>query len=279
MQLASADTVCCAALAVVAAPTALAAPSETVLYSFGGGTDGGFPFGDLIMDSAGNLYGTTLTGGAASGGCGTVFKLTLSGAETVFHSFNCDTDGSDPTSRLTADSAGNLYGTTNFGGASGVGTVYKLTPSGTFSVLYSFSGSPDGAIPEGRLIADSAGNLYGTTLQGGTDCGAGCGTVFSITPNGTGTVLYSFAYTDGAFPHAGLIADNAGNLYGTTGGGGASGNGTVFKLAGTGFPPVLPSTVDQCKENGWQAFGVFKNQGDCVSFVATKGKNQPSATR
>jgi uncharacterized repeat protein (TIGR03803 family) len=215
--------------------------TESVLHSFTGSPDGDFPAAGLVSDR-GNFYGTTDLGGESANG--TVFKLSPRGVESVLYSFTGGSDGGGPEAGLITDSAANLYGTTTGGGASGNGVVFKLTPGGTESVLYSFAGSPDGANPSAGLIADSAGNLYGTTGGGGGgSCFGGCGTVFRLTPKGTETVLYSFTYgvngsVDGAYPSAGLIADNHGDLYSTTNGGGASGQGTVFKLSDTGF--VLP---------------------------------------
>ncbi len=224
-------------------------PTETltVLHSFAVFGDGGVPLAGLIADAAGNLYGTTANGGASSRG--TVFELTPTGAAlTVLHSFSSTgSDGANPSAGLIADAAGNLYGTTAFGGAgtncpSGCGTVFKLMPTGTLTVLHSFGGS-DGANPSAGLIADAAGNLYGTTADGGagTNCPSGCGTVFELTPTGTLTVLHSFTFSDGANPFAGLIADAVGNLYGTTISGGVSGRGTVFELTPTGTLTVLHS--------------------------------------
>jgi uncharacterized repeat protein (TIGR03803 family) len=233
--------------------------TETVLYSFTGGSDGAFPQAGLIADSSGNLYGTTSAGGASGGcgepGCGTVFKLSPSGTETVLYAFKgFPSDGQGPAG-LIADSNGNLYGTTQVGGTrvvfcpSGCGTVFKLSPGGTETVLYAFSSFGDGAHPYAGLIADSSGNLYGTTYDGSAPCSeaAGCGVVFKLSPDGTETVLYSFTGgSDGGSPFAGLIADSSGNLYGTTAVGGASGCnvglgcGVVFKLTGTGFVPAIP---------------------------------------
>jgi len=228
---------CCAGLMLAVAPAAVAAPAETVLYSFSGSNgDGASPNAGLTADSAGNFYGTTVYGGASS--FGTVFKVTPSGSETVLYSFTGGSDGSNPNGGLIADGAGNLYGTATFGGASGAGTVFRLSPSGVLTVLHSFAWS-DGAFPYARLLADNAGNLYGTTVNGG---GASCGTVFKLAPDGTMTVLYSFACSaDGGAPYGGLIADSAGNLYGTTSGGGASSAGTVFKLTPSGTETVLYS--------------------------------------
>jgi uncharacterized repeat protein (TIGR03803 family) len=153
--------------------------TETVLHSFAGGTtDGARPEAGLIMDSAGNLYGTTLVAGANQ--AGTVFKIDLTtGTETVLYSFSDNTtDGADPQAALTMDSAGNLYGTTVDGGAHSDGTVFKITGTGTETVLHSFAGgTTDGAKPQAALIMDGAGDLFGTTQSGGTYNG---GTVFMI---------------------------------------------------------------------------------------------------
>jgi uncharacterized repeat protein (TIGR03803 family) len=167
-------------------------------------TDGWEPASGLIFDSSGNLYGTTIYGGSgqcriATGqlpGCGTVFKITPDGTETVLHSFaGGATDGQFPEAGLLADSSGNLYGTTQSGGAEGLGTVFKITPDGTETVLHFFAGGPsDGSLPNGSLIADSQGNLYGTTAEGGAVkyCVPGCGTVFKLTDTGF-TVATPFA--------------------------------------------------------------------------------------
>jgi uncharacterized repeat protein (TIGR03803 family) len=215
------------------------ADGESLLYSFAGAPgDGANPLAGLITDTAGNLYGTTEQGGGD--GFGTVFKLTPEGGESLLQSFaGFPGDGAAPLAGMIADTAGNLYGTTFSGGASGLGTVFKLTPEGAESVLYSFGGG-DGALPRAGLILDTAGNLYGSTFSGGA---SGFGTVFKLTPTGSESILHSFAGApgDGAFPYAGLIADAAGNLYGTTAQGGANGLGTVFKLTPMGNESVLHS--------------------------------------
>jgi uncharacterized repeat protein (TIGR03803 family) len=225
--------------------------TETVLHTFAGyPTDGANPFAALLRDAAGNLYGTTNAGGAFSpcfqtlfnNGCGTVFEVSATGTETVLYSFSGGADGADPFAELIRDAAGNLYGTTVGGGPSsvcggGCGTVFKLSPSGTETVLHTFSGGADGGAPVAGLIRDAAGNLYGTTTSGGSvnrlclGDGDTCGVVFRLSPTGTETVLHSFTRGDGANPNAGLIADSAGNLYGTTEFGGAYGRGVVFELS------------------------------------------------
>lgn len=210
------------------------AGEETVLYSFTGGADEGVPLYGVVADSAGNLYGSAGD---------TVFKLTPAGVETVLYTFctfaGCR-DGNLP-SNLTIDSAGDLYGTAVDGGAQGDGVVFQITPGGEETVLYSFTGSNgavngDGGIPNAGVIIDAAGNLYGTTTYGGPTNFMGYGTVFKVTPEGEETVLYAFGGgADGGLPYAPLIADRAGNLYGTTEYLGANGGGTVFKLTNTGF--------------------------------------------
>jgi uncharacterized repeat protein (TIGR03803 family) len=161
---------------------------ETVLYSFAGGFDGAFPYAGLVRDVAGNLYGTTVYGGisrACPSGCGVVFKLDPTGKETVLHSFAGGADGGNPLAGLVRDTAGNLYGTTSYGGdlsgcgGFGCGVVFKLDPTGTETVLYSFTGGPDGGHPWAGLVLDAAGNLYGTTYYGGA---SGQGVVFQLTP-------------------------------------------------------------------------------------------------
>jgi uncharacterized repeat protein (TIGR03803 family) len=202
--------------------------TETVLHAFAkSGSDGETPYAGLIQGSDGNFYGTTYFGGAS--GFGTVFKVTPSGTETVLYSFAGGSDGEHPYAGVIQGSDGNFYGTTYQGGTSGNGTVFKLTPGGTETVLYTFAGgSSDGAYPEAGLIQGSDGNFYGNTLQGGA---GGLGTVFKLTPSGTETVLHAFAGgSDGANPSANLVQGSDGNLYGSTGAGGTSGNGTFFKV-------------------------------------------------
>jgi uncharacterized repeat protein (TIGR02543 family) len=256
--------------------------TETVLYSFcsransqGTCTDGDAPQAGLIIDGAGNLYGTTSQGGAGHLPNGVVFELTSKRSgewtETVLYSFcsrgggNC-TDGNQPYASLTMDDAGNLYGTTSQGGA-GIarsGVVFELTPNQsrtawTETVLYDFcsrSHCVDGANPYAGLIMDQSGNFYGTT----TDSDTGGGVVFELTPNNqTGgwseTALYDLCSqshcADGANPYAALIMDKSGNLYGTTSQGGSAGGGVVFKLApqqGGGWNEMV--LYDFCSQSG-----------------------------
>jgi uncharacterized repeat protein (TIGR03803 family) len=219
----------------------------TVLYNFMGGTDGESPNGHLVLDSDGNLYGTTDLGGGAGTGCGgmlnrycgTVFKLAPDGTETILHSFAGGVDGENPNGGLVLDAQGNLYGTTSGGGAgcsggNGCGTVFKVTAGGKETVLYSFMGGTDGSIPLAGLVMDAQGNLYGTTGAGGSGCSLSgwCGTVFKVTPTGDETILYRFTGgADGALPEGALILDAKGSLYGTTYAGG------IDKCTEDGTPP------------------------------------------
>jgi hypothetical protein len=269
--------------------------AHTVLHSFTSGADGAEPYKGVTVDSAGNLYGTTVAGGSGSceGGCGVAYKLTNSGGvwtHTVLHAFTGGSDGSGPGARLAIDRKGDLYGMTPTGGDYGLGTIYRLhqTRNGTwrfkvihtftggadgssgsagrmlvrgghlygaattggaygsgtifelrpapagewdFRVLYAFQGEPDGVFPYGALLFDSANHLYGTTYYGGTN---DLGTVYQLTRSGGGnwteSVIYSFkSGSDGNSSISNVVADSVGNLYGTTSEGGA-GKGTVFAL-------------------------------------------------
>ena len=206
--------------------TIAASGAESVIYSFGtSSADGATPVAGLI-DIDGTLYGTTAYGGGNCGsyGCGTVFKITTSGAEKVLYSFKGGDDGSMPSAALTAVK-GTLYGTTVQGGTANDGTVFKITASGKESVIYSFQGGTDGADPQALTAA--GGTLYGTTSAGGSE---NLGTVFAMTTSGGETLLYTFkGGTDGATPRAGLI-DASGTLYGSTSLGGKSKVGTVFSI-------------------------------------------------
>jgi len=209
---------------------------ETVLHSFAGGSsDGEYPYyTNLLMDKNGNLYGVTQNGGGATncgnGGCGVVYKLSKSGTLTVLHSFGGETtDGCYPFGTPAMDKMGNLYGTTNECGASSAGIVWKVSQSGTETVLHNFAGGmSDGANPYAGVIMDAKGNLYGDTDEGGA---SGDGTVYELNKKGTLTVLHSFAGSDGAYPYDNLIRDAKGNFYGTASEGGNDSDGTVWKLS------------------------------------------------
>jgi uncharacterized repeat protein (TIGR03803 family) len=215
----------------------------TVLYAFQG-SNGYDPMAGVIFDQAGNLYGTTYSGGLGGYCCGVAFELSpASGTWTynIIHSFGAPDDGAHPQAPLVFDNAGNLYGTTIQGGTAGLGSAFRMTPSPSGwneTVLWSFLGAPDGYYPIGEVVADPEGNVYGTTYRGGTsdNCeGPYCGAVFAVSPaNGgwTESLLHSFDLSNGdADPQAGLTMDSAGNLDGTTSGYNTGGN--VFKLTPT----------------------------------------------
>jgi uncharacterized repeat protein (TIGR03803 family) len=222
-------------------------PTETVIYRFTGGSDGGSPNASLIQASDGNLYGTTYNGGLSGCyfGCGTAFKITsptTSPTFSVIYSFTGGNDAYQPNASLIQASDGNLYGTTFYGGSSDHGTIFKIsnpTTSPTESVIYSFTGAPDGNGPRASLIQGSDGSLYGTTVGGGS---SDSGTVFKIsnpTTSPAESVIYSFAGgTDGSYPYAAVIQASDGSLYGTTVGGGSSYSGTVFRIANPSTTPI-----------------------------------------
>lgn len=220
---------------------------ETVLYSFTGGVDGALPAAAPLF-LQGVVYGTTVFGGTGNcvttfgSGCGTVFKV-AGNHETVLYSFQDQADGGNPASSLIADSAGNLYGTAVLGGdlncqpggrgvPPGCGTIFKISPNGVETVLYTFTGGADGAWPSAALVRDSAGNLYGTAVMGGglnCDSGLGCGTVFKLDSAGHFTVLHTFTGSDGWYP-LGLVQDNQGVLYGVAELGGPASKGVLYQL-------------------------------------------------
>jgi uncharacterized repeat protein (TIGR03803 family) len=208
---------------------------ETVLYSFTGGADGNGPIAGLVLDPSGNLYGTTPAGGmsclgGSGSGCGVVFEVT-SGSEKVLHSFTGDVvDGLLPSYGSLARAGARLYGTTWQGGQNDRGTVYEVNTSGGETVLFSFLVGVTGYTPNGTLIFDKYGNLYGTTVNSGTP--GGCGAIFEISPSAGFLILYDFTINrpDGCNPYGGLVRDTKGNLYGTTANGGTFGKGTLFEL-------------------------------------------------
>jgi uncharacterized repeat protein (TIGR03803 family) len=212
------------------------AGTESILWSFGSGTDGQFPMAGLTQATDGTFYGTTSGGGANS--AGTVFKITPAGSEMVLWSFGSGTDGNEPEAALIQGSDGNLYGTTRLGGTNGDGTVFKLSLSGVEAVLWNFGSTGDGGAPVAALIQGTDGNFYGTTIGGGVHGG---GTVFSVTPSGTETVLWSFnTLTDGGFVSGGVIQAKDGNLYGATSNGASLYNsGALFRLTPSGAETSL----------------------------------------
>ncbi len=258
------------------------AQTFTTLYSFSGVPDGSYPTGTLVRDSGGNLYGTTQGGGNSSCvneflyGCGTVFRLSSTGKETILHTFTNTPDGGGPVSGMVLDSSGNLYGTTNYGGTGQAGTIFKIDSGGNYSVLYNFqSNGTQGQYPIGPLIRDSAGNLYGTTSGlGGSGCG--CGNVFKLDAAGNLTVLYTMTgfYDDGSQPLGQLFRDAAGNLYGTDSAGGDR-FGTVFKVDSKGSETVLYSFKNLSDgANPWSGLLVNEQKKNAVGTTYYGGKNK-----
>src|SRR5713226_1100733 len=256
------------------------------LYEFQGGSDGGGPSG-VIRDSAGNLYGTTVTGGIAV--YGTVFKLDTSGKKTTLYEFKGGTDGEQPHGNLVLDANGNLYGTTEYGGNlsvscggyPGCGVVFKLDPGGNETVLYSFTGGSDGGEPLAGLTMDNAGNLYGTTAGGGLPgCNyftQGCGVVFKLDTSGKETVLHTFGGgSDGGASNSPVILDPSVNLYGMTTGINANG-GTVFKVDPSGNETILHAFTGS--PDGEQPYGtlVLDKNGNVYGTTYGGGIFDPNA--
>ena len=273
----------------------IAAPAQilTTLHTFAGYPNDGYLPSGLMQGSDGNFYGTTLWGGAngecsdPAGGCGAVFKLTPGGTLTILHSFcsqpNC-ADGAAPEGALLQTTDGNFYGTTAAGGASGncsgvyvngCGTIFKITPSGTLTTLYSFcpqTGCADGTTPDAGLVQAADGNFYGTTEWGGA---YGDGTVFKLTPAGTLTTLHAFNGNDGYSPGGGLVQASDGNFYGTTVEGGANGSGTVFRITPSGTLTTLYSFCSQtnCTDGYFPSGLVQANDGNLHGTTEYGGTN------
>jgi uncharacterized repeat protein (TIGR03803 family) len=255
----------------------------SVLYSFGSSSnDGALPGSGVVQGADGNFYGTTAVGGAfpasCSGiGCGTVFELTPQGQETVLYSFGGnDIDGEMPQASLLLASDGNFYGTTPWGGAYKGGTVFKISPSGTYTLVYSFGATANDATnPLVPLIEGADGNFYGTTYLGGAATCTGppsdgvpaapgaCGAVFRITPTGAESVIYSFGSTstDGFRPQSALVLGADGNFYGTTELGGLYGNGTVFRITASGTETVLYSFAGSPADGAFPAAPLIEGSG------------------
>ncbi len=260
------------------------AQTFNVIHNFSGGQDGANPTAGVTMSGAGTLYGTTYAGGM---GAGTVYRLKRSGAGWVFDPlFSFDgADGAHAKARVVFGPEGLLYGTTDEGGAHGDGTVFNLGPSPRActtvlcswkeTVLYQFTGGADGAHPlYGDLLFDQAGNIYGTTYSGGT----GYGTVYELTPSGSGwteNVLHYFSGSDGALPYGGVVLDSAGNLYGTAAWGGTNNCGVVFQLtysAGSGWTEKILYTF-QCRNDGYFPYGapIFDASGNLYASTLVGG--------
>ncbi len=263
-----------AALALsVAVPLGAAAQGmpRDVIYNFTGGAEGARPAAGLIMDTAGNFYGTASFGGSSNCpiGCGAVFKLSPLGAATALYTFNGGHDGFEPLDKLVADAAGNLYGTTKHGGAHRLGVVFKVTPGGVETVLHAFAGGSDGASPDAGLTMDTAGNFYGTTDAGGL---SNLGTAFKLAPDGTLTVLHAFTGgADGSDPVGDLIMDKKGALYGSAFSD-SGGPGTIFKIAAGGKFSVLYTFTGGA--DGAGPYGVIMDRQGAL-YGATTGGGGP----
>jgi uncharacterized repeat protein (TIGR03803 family) len=265
-----------------------AAGKMTLLHAFPANSADGEVPGDIFLDSSDNLYGLTATGGTGAGCspyCGTVFKLAESGKETVV---NLSSAAWAP-SGLIRDSAGNLYGTTVLGGGTGCdgvgcGTIFKINAAGQLTVLYKFQGGAnDGSVPEGDLAFDSAGNLYGTTWEGGDTSAcppSGCGTVYKFDTSGHETILHKFSGADGALPEGGVAIDSSGNLYGTTNSGGTAANcqpagcGTVFEVDTSGTETVLYSFTNGADGSSPIAGLVLDSSGNLYGLTFYGGYTQ-----
>ncbi|MGA7220621.1 MAG: choice-of-anchor tandem repeat GloVer-containing protein [Candidatus Sulfotelmatobacter sp.] len=273
-------------------------PSYTVIHGFNGSAaSGSGPVGNLVEDAAGSFYGVTSQSTDTEGycydtGCGAIFKLfkTASGgwASENLHTFTGDFDGDSPQGGLVFDAAGNLYGTTAYGGVDYLGNVFELTPASSggwkYSVIYTFSyPETGGAVPSGPLVVDSRGNLYGTA--GGGD---GYGIIFELSPSSSGTwvetVLYSFqTETTGSRPQGPLVFDSAGNLYGTTYSGGEFGYGTVFEAfapAGSGGWALTPLYSFSGRSDGkypWYAGLIFDSAGNLYGTTSGGGHDSQCA--
>jgi uncharacterized repeat protein (TIGR03803 family) len=250
----------------------------TTLHSFGG-PDGSQPLAGLAIGSDGNYYGTTNLGGAHNGG--SVFKITPTGQFTLVHSFcskSACADGQNSYAGLIRATDGSLYGTTLSGGSHGYGTVFKISPSGIFSTLYSFcsqSGCTDGEFPQTAVMQASNGNLYGTTILGGA---YGSGTIFELTPAGTLSTLYNVCpesgCPDGNYLYAALIQAKDGDLYGIMQVGGANGSGTIFKITLSGTLTTLYSFCSQpaCTDGQYPAAALVQaRNGNLYGTTADGG--------
>lgn len=265
--------------------------TPTTIYSFGASAkDGSGSTAGLVMDSAGNFYGTTSYGGIVNTmcpkGCGTIFKLS-NGVETVLHAFRY-TDGATPSASLIIDKSGNLYGTTVFGGTYFNGTVFKATAAGKFGVFHHFGSIPnDGRYPLGPVTADNLGNIYGVTSEGGNSTNAcatgvqGCGIVFKLSTKGAETILYKFTGTggDGIEPSWNLLRDNKNNLYGVAYG--STSPGIIFQISPSGQETILYSgnPVSYLARNAaGNFFGAFTgNDGDGIWEVSGQTETDFSA--
>ncbi len=243
--------------------------TETVLHTFSGSSDGSLPVTPMIQDQAGNLYGTTFEDGSAYGN---VFKIDTAGNESVLYSFRYGPNGCHPAQGLIVDNSGNLYGTTSGCGSPGNGTIFKIDSAGSFSVVYSFTGS-DGAFPYfGHLTMGNNGDLYGVTAVGGAH---NAGALYQLTTDGQFSVLHSFGgASDGCYPWGTVTTDKSGNLYGTTGSCGSHGYGTIWKVNKKGRETILHSFAGSPSDGCYPFAGVARDsKGNVYGVTSGCGAN------
>jgi uncharacterized repeat protein (TIGR03803 family) len=250
---------------------------QRLLFSFQGGTgrNARVPSGGPIMDTAGNIFGTTLFGGngACQFGCGSVYRLDTAGTLHVLHNFNGVSDGNQPFGPLVRDAAGNLFGIAKSGGnlnctefpQTGCGTVFKIS-KGVLTVLHTFQGGTDGATPQPGLLLDAAGNLFGAAAAGGNGEN---GLIFKISSNGTYSVVHRFTGNDGKTPNGTLVVDAAGNLFGTAQGGGVNALGTVFELSAAGKVTVLHAFTGNL-DGAFPLAGLTRDSSGTLTGTAVK---------
>ena len=250
--------------------------TETVLYNFSGGADGGNPQSGLIRDPQGNFYGTTVSGGAGTNPEGVIFKVDASGNETTLYTFNGKADGATPgEGGLTPDGAGDFYGVTADGGTLGFGVIYKFDAAGGETVAYNFADVFDGAHPQGDLAIDASGDVYGTSSQGGMAYGGGTGegVIFQYGGSAGASSFYElYTFTggnDGGTPKSGVIRDASGTLYGTTSQGGTDGQGVVYKLPDGGM--VVLHSFTGGADGGVPVAGVIMDQTGNLYGTTTQG--------
>jgi len=246
--------------------------NETILFAFQGGlknTTPKLPTGGVLLGENGNIFGAAQFGNKLNCniGCGSIFRLDATGGIHFLHKFTGAADGSNPIGPLVGDAAGNFYGVAQSGGdhscpefflgaGDGCGVVFKINSRRVLTVLHTFTGGTDGAVPQGGLLLDASGNLFGTTLKGGN---SGNGTIYEVAKDGTYTVLHRFTQVDGQNPNGGLVEDPSANVYGTTQLGGDQNLGTVFELSSNGSLKLLHSF--QGLEDGAVPFaGLFRDQ-------------------
>lgn len=259
-----------AALAPVVGASGVGAKEVyTVVHQFvGAPDDGAYSYADVAVDHAGNLYGTTHNGGAHD--VGSIYKIAPGGAETILHSFALgDDNGYNPYGGVTVDEVtGDLYGTTEFGGTSDAGVIWKLTSDGTFSVLHDFDDANDGRQPRWHLVRDRAGDFFGVALYGGA---GGDGTVFELTADGAFKILHSFSGADGNNPVGRLYRDHDGDLYGVTFLGGAHNWGSVYKIDRHGSFSTLYSFTEGA-DGGFPEGGLQQDKdGNLFGTTASGG--------